>query len=223
VKSPPTDQDFEAVLPTSLRAKAGRYFTPVSVARHASRLLREANARWVLDVGSGSGKFCIVAAQESPGLQFVGIEQRPHLVDVARSTAERFGVDNAHFIVGDATQAPLDGFDALYFFNPFAENAFEAEDRLDETVELTEFRYWHDVMQFERALSRARVGTLVVTYHTFGGRIADSYQLLHEELSGTDRLRLWRKTLEHATPHRYWLELDEGIEVTDSTVEIEVS
>ncbi|MGZ3454578.1 MAG: class I SAM-dependent methyltransferase [Polyangiales bacterium] len=221
--APPTDEEFEAFLPQSIRDKAGRYFTPVSVARHASRLLREANARWVLDVGSGAGKFCIVAAQESPRVQFVGIEQRSYLVDVARDTAERLGVDNAHFIVGDATRAPLADFDALYFFNPFAENAFEPEDRLDETVELTEFRYFHDVMQFERSLLRAKVGTLVVTYHTFGGRIADSYQLLREELAGTDRLRLWQKTAERSTPHRYYIELDEGVGVTDSTLEIEVT
>jgi SAM-dependent methyltransferase len=219
----PTDDDFVRRLPPPLREKAGRYFTPVAVARRASQMLRDANAKWVLDVGSGSGKFCVVAALESPAVQFVGVEQRAHLVDVARATADALGVENAHFIVGDATLTPLEGFDALYFFNPFAENAFEVEDRLDDSIELTEHRYWNDVMLFERALGQAKVGTLFVTYHSFGGRIPDSYELRTEELAGTDRLRLWQKTKERATPHRYYLELDSGIDVTDSTLEIEVS
>ena len=84
----PTDDDFVRRLPPPLREKAGRYFTPVAVARRASQMLRDANAKWVLDVGSGSGKFCVVAALESPAVQFVGVEQRAHLVDVARATAD---------------------------------------------------------------------------------------------------------------------------------------
>jgi hypothetical protein len=44
---------------------------------------------------------------------------------------------NAHFFVGDATRARFEDFDAIYFFNPFDENTFDEEERIDSTVELS--------------------------------------------------------------------------------------
>ena len=36
-------------------------------------------------------------------------------------------------------------------------------------------------------------GTLVLTYHGFGGHLPDAYELLRDEPAGTDALKLWRR------------------------------
>ncbi|MFI5297450.1 MAG: methyltransferase domain-containing protein [Polyangiales bacterium] len=197
------DEVFDEMLHPYLRSRSPKFWTPFSVARRAGELLAVLGVGRVLDVGSGPGKFCIAAATAAPKVQFVGVEQRKPLVSTARQIATRLGVTNVEFEVGDATLSELTSFDAVYFFNPFAENSFEARDRLDQTVELTEARRLRDVAHIERALARTKIGTLVLTYHTFGGRFPDTFTLFHSERSGTDWLRIWRKTRTVATPSRY--------------------
>ncbi len=84
-------------------------------------------------------------------------------------------------------------FDAFYFFNPLAENLFDEEDRLDDRVELTRVRFAREVLRVECTLRRARLGTLVATYHGSSGRIPSCYEPVASERAGSDRLRLWRK------------------------------
>jgi len=81
-----TDSDFDDVYPSPIRRVSASFWTPVSVAARAARLLvRDASTR-VLDIGSGAGKFCIVGAAVT-GASFTGIEHRGHLVEVARVAA----------------------------------------------------------------------------------------------------------------------------------------
>lgn len=205
------DEEFDALLPNPLRAASGCFFTPLSVARRAAELLSGFGARRVLDVGSGCGKFCVAAAATTASVEFTGVEQRSPLVDVATRLAMLLGLPNARFRHGNATDAAMEGFDALYLFNPFAENEFSAGDRLDDTVELSKARLVADLLRLERALERAAVGTLLVTYHGFGGRIADSFDVVHEEPAGTDRLRVFAKLRAVATPGRYLVEDGDGM------------
>src|SRR5260370_26412000 len=78
------DAEFDTVYPAEIQALSPRFWTPVGVARRAAELFRTAGARSVLDVGAGVGKFVLVAAAAEPELDFVGIEQREHLVHIAR-------------------------------------------------------------------------------------------------------------------------------------------
>jgi hypothetical protein len=89
----------------------------------------------VLDVGSGPGKFCLVAAASAPRLSLVGVERRPHLVAIARLLAEK--AVQVAFRVGDAPRVTWSECDAFYVFNSFAENRFAVEDQFDRTVELS--------------------------------------------------------------------------------------
>ena len=149
----------------------------VGIARRAWQLFAELGVERVLDVGSGAGKFCLVAGAVSSALSFHGIEQREGLVRGARELGERLGVANARFSVGDAMAAPWSGFDGLYFFNPFGENIHASDERIDSSVELSDERYEHEVELSEQKLAAAAVGTVVITYHGFGGRIPGAYEL----------------------------------------------
>jgi len=187
-----SDGVFDLLYPRSARLVSSVFWTPVSVAMRAAELLVLDGATRVLDVGSGVGKFCVVGALAT-GASFTGIEQRSHLVTIARETARRVGA-RATFIEGRLASDSLRDIDAIYFFNPFAENAFPPEDHLDHTVELSLDRALSDVELAERLLADAKVGMRVVTYHGFGGDMPPTYTLQLTEKHRTDQIEFWVKT-----------------------------
>jgi SAM-dependent methyltransferase len=200
------DAGFDALFPDRVRSFSGVYWTPLRVATIAAECFQEHHATRVLDVGSGPGKFCLVAAAAEPNLVLTGVEQRPHLVDVARKTARRLRLDNASFLVGDATTVDWSLFDGFYFFNPFAENTFDGERQFDRTVTLSAERRAADTELAEQALVAARPGTTLVTYHGFGGRIPTSYRLARSIRCGTDWVNAWIKDELAPGGEGFWFE-----------------
>jgi SAM-dependent methyltransferase len=205
-----TDAEFDLLLPQAERQASARYWTPVTVARRVAQLLSELGVRRVLDVGSGPGKLCLVGASCAPDAEFVGVEQRPHLVAIAERLARELGTPNATFCPGDATRMSWSDFDAVYVFNSFAENIFSTVDRFDDTVELSRGRYVADVLLVARKLAELSEGTLLLTYHGLGGPIPDAYTRLHVESAGTGWLHVWRHD-GCATGEMFWLEDDDDI------------
>ena len=186
------DSVFDDVYPLEMRAVSSSFWTPVCVAVRAADLLVHGKSNRILDVGSGIGKFCIVGGA-STRAAFVGVEQRPYFVRVAEEARRRLGVQSAQFIEGSFDDVDVTDFDGIYFFNPFEENLWGAAAQLDHTVELSEARYHADIEAAKSMLSRARVGTRVVTYHGFGGDLPPSYELVLSEPIRTDKLDLWIK------------------------------
>ncbi len=113
------DFAFDAHLPTPLRDASRRFWTPLDVARRVAEWLSAAGVRRALDVGSGSGKFCIAAAMSSD-LTLIGVERRAHLVATARDLSSRFDLDDrVAFLSGEPDTALFHAVDALYLDNPF--------------------------------------------------------------------------------------------------------
>ena len=165
--------------------------------RVAKLLAVEPNAT-ILDIGAGVGKFCIVAAAAVPGARLRGVEHHSHFVAIARDAARTIGVDVA-FAHGTLDEHDPAGVDGIYLFNPFAENLTPAEEHLDETVELSEARFWRDIKLTERFLEAARAGTRVVTYCGWGGTMPVDYDLvLRERRAGT--IELWVKLAHRCRP-----------------------
>lgn len=185
------DRTFDGVYPFAVRLASPMHWTPVQAAVRASKLLAVRPGARILDVGSGVGKFCIVAAA-SVDARVAGVEQRGYLVDIGRRAASAFGVDVA-FTKGTLEDCdPLD-VDGVYLFNPFAENVCAPGDRIDDTVELSEARFVRDILAIQRFLRAARVGTRVVTYCGLGGAVPNGYvRQLAEACAG--RVELWVKT-----------------------------
>jgi SAM-dependent methyltransferase len=186
------EDDFDFVFPDAIRWHSSHFWTPVEVAEAAAAFLAPDPLVRVLDVGSGAGKFCIVGAATT-GACFSGIEQRPHLVAVAKHAARALRVPRAEFIVGTIEDVNWSSYDAFYFFNPFEENIFREQGCFDRTVVLSEERFWRDVAFMELVLARAPVGTRIATYHGFGGCIPRSYELVDQRYYGTGILRFWTK------------------------------
>jgi SAM-dependent methyltransferase len=201
------DEAFDRLFPAEVRSKSTRHWTPISVARMAAARLVQHGAVRVLDAGSGPGKFCTVGAATHSLVTFIGIEQRVTLVSVARQVAARLGVRNARFVLGDALARPWTQFDGFYFFNPFTENIWGAQDVFDARSGGPQRRFRTEALRVAQRLRQARHGSVLVTYHGLGGPIPSSYELITEENCGSGHLRTWIKAREH---EEAWVHLDHG-------------
>lgn len=190
---PVAERDFDRYLPEDLRDRSSLHWTPLRVAAHGARWLWSRGVRTVVDVGAGAGKFCVVGALAS-GCSFVGIEQRPRLVEVARGLARLYRIgDRVSFACGVYDGATLPAADAYYLFNPFGENILEGHEHIDRDVELSDGRYLRDVAAMEQTLRRVPRGTHVLMYNGFGGAIPDTYEELRPAADAPDLLCLWQK------------------------------
>ncbi len=192
------DRVFDAIYPLSARVRSTLYWTPVEVAVRAASLLANRAGATILDIGSGVGKFCIVASA-SAHADVRGIEHRPHLIDIAREAARRVGV-TATFDGGAIDEQDAAAIDGFYLYNPFAENLCSTTEYLDTTVELSASRFSRDVDATVRLLSKARLGARVVTYCGFGGDLPDGFVLALRERCAGNRLELWVKKEESPEP-----------------------
>lgn len=188
----PNDRLFDQLLPAEFRRASAHHWTPLRVAVRAGDWLEEYGARSVADIGSGVGKFCVVAALRCRA-HFRGLEHRQSLVAAARGLATLFAledrVDFEHTTFG-AERAPR--ADAYYLFNPFAENLHAVTHRLDDGVEVSRSRFVREVLAVQRQLNTEPDGTLLLTYHGYGGPIPQGYELVREDPQ-IKALKLWCK------------------------------
>jgi hypothetical protein len=189
-----SDSEFDAIFPPPIRAKSEIHWTPVAVAQRAARMLMADKHSRILDVGSGPGKFCLVGAMSSAGT-YVGVEQRPHLSDFARTFALTHQLERVSFLNAGIEQIDWSPFSGIYLYNPFIETLYHPPDRIDDSIESGQERYLRLVRFVQLKLSRLRVGTRVVTFHGFGGDLPPSYDMVVQERWGEDYLICWEKRL----------------------------
>ena len=101
-------------------------------------------------------------------------------------------IPRVQFFEGDMSHLDWNLFDAFYLYNPFFENIHE-HSRIDGSIDLNEQQFDEFVLTTKAKLSDAKVGTRVVTYHGFGGRMPSGYELSLQEPWGGDYLELWIK------------------------------
>jgi SAM-dependent methyltransferase len=189
------DSRFDLAYPPEIRAKSSVHWTPAVIARRAAAfLVREPGTR-VLDIGCGPGKFCIVGALTTNG-KFTGVEQRPHLCDLARSIIGQASIPNAEIILGNITEIEFSNFDAFYLYNPFVEN-MEPTCKIDTTVNLSEDLYEKYTEHVARQLALAPLGTRVATYHGICEEVPLGYTRLETSLGQDPELKFWAKTQNH--------------------------
>jgi SAM-dependent methyltransferase len=195
------DDRFDRLYPPVVRALAERHWTPIRVALRAAELLVAKPGARVLDVGAGAGKFCIVGALASDA-EFVGVEQRPHLVEAASALATTLGAERARCLLGNAFSVDWREFDAIYLFNPFQEHVGDDAGVIDRTISIGPRHHIDAVSQTRAKLREARIGTRVVTYYGFGGRMPGSFRRTLKEPHGDDWLELWIKEPSSEHPQR---------------------
>jgi SAM-dependent methyltransferase len=195
----PDDRVFDWLLPERERERAWMFWTPVRVAVEFAGWLDRYEARSVLDLGSGVGKFAVIAALCSKA-SVLGVEQRASLIEVARDLVERFALsDRVRFEQGAFGAVELPAVDAYYLFNPFGENLFSNGEQIDNTVELSFERYRRDCRAMTALLAASPRGTLLCTYNGFGGTLPPTFRLVRVGQGHPCPLRLWRKELDRAS------------------------
>jgi SAM-dependent methyltransferase len=144
----------------------------------------------VLDIGSGAGKFCIVAAHEHPETHFFGVEQRQNLVDISNGLAKEFNLHNVFFICDNICNIDFKKFDHFYFYNSFYENV-PGTQKIDYSVKYSEDLYNFYNRYLYKQLNKKQAGTRLVTYHSFGSEIPPGYEVVQTDYS--DFLKFWIK------------------------------
>lgn len=189
----PNDRSFDRFLAEPLRLVSPEYWTPLAVAKRAAQWLEDFGIRTVVDIGSGAGKFCVAGALFGE-CQFIGLERYSSLVTSARALADLFDLnDRVSFVAGALGAVPTPVGDAYYFFNPFGDYWFGADHPMEAGADVGDNGYADDLAAAEELLRRVPVGTCVMTYNGFGGRVPANYQLVRVDRELCGVLRLWRK------------------------------
>ncbi len=194
------DHVFDRFLSKEARSASTRFWTPLHVAARVGAWVRELGMDRLVDVGAGTGKFCVIVSLVTD-CQVVGVEQRPHLVREARKLAQAFGVEQRiEFVCGAlGLRGQWPRADAYYFYNPFGENVVGTASQLDQTVELNPRRFQRDVEMTERFLQDAPLDTVVIDYNGFGGTMPASYEVICENRAAPFLLRAWKKRPDDAS------------------------
>lgn len=185
-----SDEVFDTLLSDPLRAVAPRHWTPLEVAEKASRFLCTHHGVKVLDIGSGSGKFCMAAAYHHPEARFTGVEQRAYLVDFCNSLKDKLGLGNVKFVHANIKDFDISAYDHFYFYNSFYEN-LPGTQKIDYEVRYSEslYNYYNRILY--KMLDKKPVGTRLVTYHSLGGEIPPGYEIIDTDYA--EYLKYWQK------------------------------
>ncbi len=193
------DEGFDRLLEPAPRAAAAVHWTPIDVCLRVTKLLGAGAGDRILDVGSGVGKLCIIGSLVCEA-QFVGVEQRPHLVEQAARAAALLR-SPATFHHANAFDFDWSHFQGLYFYNPYDEVRFAPELRIDETIRFGDALFRVYVERAQTRLAGLPDGTRVVTFHGLGGPMPQSYQLLAREHAAGGLLELWQQAAAQLRAH----------------------
>jgi SAM-dependent methyltransferase len=186
------DSVFDSTIyPQEMQELSKTHWTPIRVAKEAVRMLVAKDNTRILDVGSGCGKFCLVASLLSP-VQFIGIEIRQNLHEIAIRKKEKLQVDNVDFLLGDMTELNWTKFDAFYLYNPFYENVANYN-LIDNAIPLNREHFSRYTAMVTAQLRNCKMNTRVVTYHGFGGDMPNDYYCEETKKIGSGELNLWIK------------------------------
>ena len=184
-----TDDEFDLLYPIKMKKLSGTHWTPVEVAKKAIAFLDQEGRKAILDLGSGAGKFCLVAAAYTDSI-LTGVEQRENLVQLSRKIAAKFQMKNVNFIHDDLQNIDFEAYDAFYFFNSFEEN-IDLKDKLDKDNSINIEQYETYIRLIRDKFSGMRIGTRIVTYCGEVREIPDCYRLVKSGSKG--KLKFWQK------------------------------
>lgn len=185
-----SDIDFDILFPEQLRVVSARHWTPLDVAKKsADYLATHAGAR-VLDIGSGSGKFCFVAAYYHPEVSFYGVEQRGYLVDFCNNLKKKLGMGNVHFVQANVKDFDISAYDHFYFYNSFYEN-LPGTQKIDHRVSYSEQLYDYYNRSLFKKFKSLPAGTKLVTYHSLGSEVPPGFEVERTEYN--EFLKFWVK------------------------------
>ena len=184
-----SERDFDLIFPPLVRKLSRVHWTPLAAAQRACQLLVKSSGDKVLDIGSGSGKLCLVGALTTKG-SFTGVEKDRELVRTAKKITQEHKIERVRFVHGNAFDLNWAEYDALYLYNPFA-NDLEIKKESLHHITVREDTYVQLVNLTIFKLGELPAGIRIVTYHGFGGEMPPNIIQESSEIIGTGVLQLW--------------------------------
>jgi len=175
-----SDKIFNSLYPKPIQEVAEKHWTPLDVAKKAADFLTLSPDVKVLDIGSGSGKFCLTAAHYHPTTLFYGIEQRDNLVELSTELAQKLQLGNVSFIRDNITNIDFKNFDHFYFYNSFYENVAGTQ-KIDSSIKYSDELYNYYNRYLYKQLNKKPAGTKLVTYHSFGIETPSGYEIVRTD------------------------------------------
>lgn len=185
-----SDEIFNSLYPLPIKNVAEKHWTPIAVAEKAAAFLAISNEVKILDIGSGCGKFCLVAAHLRPQTNFYGIEQRKGLVSLSEQLADQLQLKNVFFKCNNIAKVDFSDYDHFYFYNSFYENIASAQ-KIDDEVIYSEKLYNYYNRYLYKQLDKKPAGTRLVTYHSFGKEVPRGFEIVHTDYN--EYLKFWTK------------------------------
>ena len=185
------ESHFCQLYPLSIQQLDKKHWSPLIVVNRAVKFLVDKPNVKILDIGSGTGKFCLAGAYYKPSVSFFGVEQREDLVDQAERVRKLLGLQNVFFKHRNFTQLNLKKYDHFYFYNPFFEN-LNGTDKIDNKIAYSNELYNYYSHYLYKQLEDMPVGTRVATYYSLDDEIPPGYKLVETQLDNL--LKFWMKT-----------------------------
>ena len=133
--------------------------------KEASKILK--SCKKVLDIGSGTGKFCLSAAVLNPDTHFTGVEINPKYWAESIRMKDRLGISNVDFIYCDYKDIDITEYDGIYIFNPFVMSPNDPFGQKYQYGIEQDSDYHEYVNKFKSDLFTANIGTRLVMYNPF--------------------------------------------------------
>ena len=184
------DLDLSSLYPSAIQKLDSLHWSPLPVIFKATQFLAGGTGTKMLDIGSGSGKFCLIGSYIKPDVSFYGVEQRKYLVDAANQVRELLERQNVQFFHKDFTQMNLREFDSFYFYNSFFENLPESE-KIDDSIDYSTELYMYYSRYLHKQLTGLFIGTRIATYCSWDDEIPVGYSLIEVHMDGL--LKFWVK------------------------------
>ena len=185
-----SDTAFDSLYSLRAQQLSAIHWTPLQTVKKAALHLTGGSGKRILDIGSGVGKFCIIAAHYFPDYEFYGVEQRKALIDEAIIAQNATGISNAKFIHENFTALDPDEYDHFYFYNSFSENIYHYKP-IDNLVNASLEIYQDYIQHFHQLLEAKPPGTRLATFHCQQNEVPPGYKRI-QHITGED-LKLWIK------------------------------
>lgn len=185
-----SDTKVMRLFPADLADQSHMHWTPWAVAKQASDFLSAGSGKKILDIGSGCGKFCLLAGYYHPYNEWYGIENRPGLVEAAKAALDKTGMTNVHFILGDFLELDAQTYDHFYCFNAFQEN-LDPQFGIDNSMERSADIYAANTRRLYRLLQSKPSGTRYASFHSSETEIPEDYHVV--AASADQLLKCWVK------------------------------
>lgn len=185
-----TDDEFDQLYPDKVRHLSYHYWSTFNLSAKAAILSCYKDKAKILDLGSGSGKFCLVGSLVTNG-QFYGVEKRKYLTDIAKNIGALCPGNKPKFIHGDLAEIDWKVFDSIFMFNPLTE--YRSAKQMDEYSQYNLDAYNNYMKLISCKLDEMTKGTRFVAVCEFAFKPPKSYEKIHASMVDGLPFGVWQK------------------------------